>query len=273
MYARTGTASYRAEVIAALRAAMGTETGGDTLALGRELAAYVIAADLIGLRTADPALDATFRAWLAQVLDRRLADGNSLTETHERRPNNWGTHAGASRAAAAAYLGDSAELARVATVFRGWVGERAAYAGFSYGDLWWQSSPSQPVGINPPGAKLDGHSVDGVLPDDQRRTGEFSWPPPCGNYPHGALDGALLAAEILSRHGYAAYSWGSNALLRAQSWLHSTGCPASDDNVWHLPLIDARYGTSLWNGARRATGQELRLDRLAVRELTSLGSA
>ena len=249
VYARTGTASYRAEVISALRAAMGTEAGGETLALGRELAAYVIAADLIGLRTADPALDATFRSWLGQVLDRRLADGKSLTETHERRPNNWGTHAGASRAAAAAYLGDGAELARVATVFRGWLGERSAYAGFTFGDLWWQSNPSQPVGINPPGAKIEGHSVDGVLPDDQRRTGDFTWPPPCGNYPHGALDGAFLTAEILHRHGYAAYSWGSQALLRAQLWLHSTGCAPSGDNVWHLPLIDARYGTNLWNGA------------------------
>jgi hypothetical protein len=249
VYARTGTSAYRAEVISALRAVMGTEAGGETLALGRELAAYVIAADLIGLRSADPALDATFRAWLAQVLDRRLTDGNSLTETHERRPNNWGTHAGASRAAAAAYLGDSAELARVATVFRGWLGERAAYAGFSYGELSWQSNPSQPVGINPPGATIAGHSVDGVLPDDQRRTGGFAWPPPCGNYPHGALDGALLTAEILSRQGYPAYSWGSNALLRAQVWLNSTGCAPSGDNVWHLPLLDARYGTNFWNGA------------------------
>ena len=148
-----GPPPYRAEVISALRSVMGTEAGGETLALGRELAAYVIAADLIGLRAADPALDATFRAWLTQVLDRRLTDGNSLTETHERRPNNWGTHAGASRAAAAVYLGDSAELARVATVFRGWLGERSAYAGFSYGDLWWQSNPSQPVGINPRGQR------------------------------------------------------------------------------------------------------------------------
>ena len=137
----------------------------------------------------------------------------------------------------------------MASVFRGWVGERSAYAGFSFGDLWWQSNPSQPVGINPSGATIQGHSVDGVLADDQRRTGEFTWPPPCGNYPHGALDGALLAAEILHRHGYAAYSWGSNALLRAQSWLHSTGCPPSGDNMWHLPLLDARYGTSFWNGA------------------------
>ena len=67
VYARTGTPAYRAEVISALRSVMGTEAGGETLALGRELAAYVIAADLIGLRAADPALDATFRAWLTQV--------------------------------------------------------------------------------------------------------------------------------------------------------------------------------------------------------------
>jgi hypothetical protein len=249
VYARTGDARYRTEVVSALRAVMGTENGGDTLALGRELAAYVISADLIGLRTADPALDATFRTWLRGLLDRRLANGLSLTETHERRPNNWGTHAGASRAAAAAYLGDTAELARVAAVFRGWTGDRTAYAGFSYGDLWWQANPAQPVGINPVGATISGRNVDGVVPDDQRRTGEFTWPPPCGNYPHGALDGALLTAEILYRAGYPAYAWGSNGLLRAEQWLQSTGCAPSGDNVWQLPLLDERYGSRFWNGA------------------------
>jgi hypothetical protein len=249
VYARTGVTKYRTEVLAALRGAMGTEAGGDTLALGRELAAYVIAADVIGLRSADPALDSVFRSWLRTVLDRKLIDGVSLTETHERRPNNWGTHAGASRAAAAAYLGDSAELARVAAVFRGWTGDRAAYAGFRFGDLWWQSSPSQPVGINPVGATIQGRNVDGVLPEEQRRTGEFTWPPPCGNYPHGALDGALLTAEILTRAGYPAYEWSNRALLRAVNWLRGTGCAATGDNVWQLPLLDARYGTAYWNGA------------------------
>ncbi|MEO6579435.1 MAG: alginate lyase family protein, partial [Candidatus Limnocylindria bacterium] len=249
VYARTGVSSYRSEVIGALRSVMGTESGGETLALGRELAAYVLSADLIGLSSADPSLDASFRRWLAALLDRTMADGNSLTATHERRPNNWGTHAGASRAAVAAYLGDSAELARVATVFRGWLGDRTAYSGFSYGELWWQSNPSQPVGINPVGATIGGHNVDGVLPDDQRRTGEFAWPATCGNYPHGALDGAVLTAEILQRAGYSAYQWGNNALLRAEQWLQSTGCAPSGDNVWQLPLLDARYGTHFWNGA------------------------
>jgi Alginate lyase len=255
VYARTGVAGYRTDVIAGLKAAIGTEAGAETLALGRELAAYVIAADLVGLKSADPAFDVQWRAWLRGLLDRPMVDGNSLTQTHERRPNNWGTHAGASRAAAAAYLGDSAELARVATVFRGWLGERQYYSGFTYGDLWWQSNPGQPVGINPPGSTIDGRSVDGVLPDDQRRTGEFTWPPPCGNYPHGAMDGALLTAEILHRAGYDAYNWGSKGLLRAEKWLQSTGCPPSGDNVWQLPLLDYRYGTSYWGGGAARPGK------------------
>ena len=255
VYARTGTASYRSDVIAALRNLMGTEASGETLAVGRELAAYVIAADLIGLKSADAGLDATFRTWLRALLGRRLGDGNSIASTHERRPNNWGTHNGASRAAVAIYLGDGAELGRVASVFRGWVGERTAYAGFDYGDLWWQSNPGQPVGINPPGATINGHDVDGVLPEEQRRTGAFTWPPPCGNYPHGALDGALLTAEILHRAGYASYEWGTRALLRAERWLKSTNCPPTGDNRWQLPLLDARYGSNFWDGATVAPGK------------------
>lgn len=45
----TGTQSYRTDVINACMDAIGTESGGRTLALGRELGAYVIAADLVGL--------------------------------------------------------------------------------------------------------------------------------------------------------------------------------------------------------------------------------
>lgn len=255
VYARTGNPTYRAQVLSALRGVIGTEAGATTLSLGRELAAYVLAADLIGLRSADPAFDSTFRAWLASLLSRPMADGSSLRETHERRPNNWGTHAGASRAAIAAYLGDAAELARVAQVFKGWLGDRSSYAGFKFHDLWWQADASRPVGINPAGSTIAGHSVDGVLPDDQRRTGGFVWPPPCGNYPYGALDGALLQAEILRRAGYDAFNWQNRALLRAELWLHSTGCPPSGDNLWQMPLIDARYGTSFWGGGSVRPGK------------------
>src|SRR6185295_2047989 len=100
-------------------------------------------------------------------------DGQTLRSTHERRPNNWGTHAGAARVAIALYLGDDAELARAATVFHGWLGDRAAYAGFEYGDVTWQCDPSKPVGINASCVK-DGHDIGGALPDDMRRGASFN---------------------------------------------------------------------------------------------------
>jgi hypothetical protein len=133
------------QVRANIMAAINTENGGETLALGRNLLSYIISANIVGLSSTD---DATFKTWLRGVLRENLS-GRTLVGTHEERPNNWGTHAGASRIAAAIYLGDQTELARAAQVFKGWVGDRSSYAGFSYGDLDWQSNPSAPVGINP----------------------------------------------------------------------------------------------------------------------------
>jgi hypothetical protein len=221
----------------ALAAVPGTEDGGRTLALGRNLMSVVLAADLVGYR--DPA----FANWLRGVLRENL-DGMTLISTHENRPNNWGTHAGASRIAADLYLGDGGDLGRAAAVFRGWLGERGVYAGFDYGDLDWQSNPNAPVGINPAGATIDGHSVDGVLPDDQRRGGGFTWPAPAENYVYEALQGALLQAELLNRAGYPAYDWSNQALRRAYTWLHNVaGFPADGDDRWQMTLVNARYGS------------------------------
>jgi hypothetical protein len=220
----------------ALARVPGTE-GSSTLALGRNLLSVVLAADLVGYR------EPGFVNWLRGVM-RTNIDGRTLISTHEERPNNWGTHAGASRIAADLYLGDGADLGRAAAVFRGWLGERSAYAGFSYGELDWQSDPSKPVGINPAGATIDGHNVDGALPDDMRRAGGFSWPPPRENYVYEALQGALLQAELLARAGYPAYQWGNSALGRAYAWLHNVaGFPAEGDDVWQPHLVNARYGT------------------------------
>ncbi len=66
--------------------------------------------DLIDLKTFDPALDGTFRTELTELLTAETDNGpKTLVECHENRPNNWGTHCGAS-AAVAAYLGDTATL-------------------------------------------------------------------------------------------------------------------------------------------------------------------
>ncbi|NOT32344.1 MAG: hypothetical protein HOP15_18000 [Planctomycetes bacterium] len=240
VFARTGDASLRQEVVAGCMAAIGSEAGGRTLALGRNLIGYVVAADLVGLSAQD---DVAFRAWLQHCRSATF-DGRTLTTTHEGRPNNWGTHAGASRAAVAAYLGDTAELDRCAQVFRGWLGDRDAYAGFEWGELDWQADPTQPVGINPAGAVRDGHSIDGVLPDDQRRAGGFTWPPPKENYVWEALQGGLAQAVILSRHGYDAWEWSDQALLRAVTWLHvQCAFPASGDDTWQPHIVNYFYAS------------------------------
>ncbi len=245
VYARTDDVAMRASVVDALRAVVGTEAGGRTLGLGRNLTGYVIAADLIDLRSADPAFDRdVFRPWLRSLFTKRL-DGDTLVGTAETRPNNWGLHAGAARIAAARYLGDGSQLARQAKVFRGWLGDRSSYAGFRYGDLDWQCDPAKPVGINPKGCTRDGHSIDGVLPDDQRRGGGFRWPPPKENYAWEGLQGAVLQAELLYQAGYAAWTWEDAAILRAVRWLvDEADYPADGDDRWQPFLIDARYGTS-----------------------------
>jgi len=230
-------------------AAVGTEAGGRTLALGRNLVAYVIAADLIGLREFSASKDTAFRVWLADVRTKTL-DGKTLISTNEERPNNWGTHAGASRVAADLYLGASSDLARAAVVFKGWLGDRSAYSGFKFGDLSWQADRSNPVGVNPVGATIQGHNVDGVLPDDQRRGGGFTWPPPKENYVWEALQGALVEAQLLSRAGYPAWEWQDRALLRAVTWLHEQAkYPAGGDDSWQPWLVNAAYGTAFPAGS------------------------
>ena len=236
---RTRDEGLRREVVAGLARVQGTERGASTLAIGRGLLAYVIAADLIEL--AGPDRDA-FAAWLDRVRRASFRD-RTLISTHEDRPNNWGTHAGASRIAIALYLGDEADLARGAHVFRGWLGEASGWQGFAFGDPAWQASIRGPhYGVNPPGATRAGHSIDGVLPDDQRRGGGFRWPPPRENYVYEALQGAVAQAVLLDRAGYAAFDWGDRALLRAFTWLHEEAdYPARGDDTWLPHLINAAY--------------------------------
>jgi len=248
VYARTGIESYRTEVRQNCMAAIDTEVGGLVLALSRNLVSYVIAADLVGL---EPTEDEAFRAWLRRTLTETSSDGRTLRSTHEDRPNNYGTHAGASRAAVAIYLGDAEELARTALVFRGWLGDRSAYSGFNYGDLSWQCDSTNPVGINPPGCVRDSVSLDGALPEEMRRGGPFQWPPLQGeavNYAWEAIQGAVVQAEILHRQGYDTWNWQNQALKRMVQFLLALdqdfgGWWASGDDRWTPWLVNRAYGT------------------------------
>jgi hypothetical protein len=244
-YAKTGDAAMRTKVRNAIMTARGTEKGGRVLALARNLQGYVIAADLIDLRGYSAADDAAFRSWLSGVRRAPMTECKNLIACHEKRPNNWGTHSGAARIAADVYLHDGADLARAATVMRGYLGDRSAYARFKYGDLSWQANPSAPVGINPAGATKNGVNIDGVLPDDQRRGGVC-----CTlvkeNYAYEGLQGLVTSAYLLSRQGYDAWNWSNQAIKRAFLWETKVNYfNALGDDSWQPWLINKVYGLKL----------------------------
>lgn len=268
VYARTGDAQYRRKAADAIASAIGTEDGGRTLELGRNLLSYVIAADLIDYQSYDPAGEAEFREWLRAVRQEPLGpDAVTLIRTAEGSGSNWGGMAGASRVAVAAYLDDKEDLARAAQVMKGWLGDRSAYPGISgacYGpedvgkglrlggsedDLSWQADPSRPRGVNPKGAVKEGHSIDGALPDDMRRGGPFMWPPAYTQYAREALSGYVALAEILFRQGYDVYGWEDKALLRATQFLWELEQEFPEEDWWEPDtpvywIVNYRYGTS-----------------------------
>jgi hypothetical protein len=265
VYARTGDKRLRSKVADALMKVIGTERDGRTLALARGLVAYVVAADLINLRRYDPSRARAFGDWLASVRNEPLEphDYPTLVTTHELRPNNWGTHAGASRIAADIYLRDASDLARAAAVFKGWLGDRAVYAGFQFGeDLSWQADPQAPVGVNPLGATRDGNSIDGALPDDMRRGCSLRFPPCPTLYAWEAMQGAVVQAELLARQGYDAWNWNDQALRRAASFLFdlhtkygAEAWAAPSGHAWIPWLLNARYGTHFPTALPAAPGK------------------
>lgn len=241
--ARTGDTAKRAAVVNALRS-LRTASLDRALALARELGAYVIAADLIGVTDAELGYD--FKAWLRQIVVAPTSGGpSSLTASAKERPNNWGTHAHGALAAVWAYIGDQAKLNETHAIVLGWLGDRSKYSGFKYGDLAWQADPSKPVGVNPVGSLISGRDVDGALPEEMRRSGGFSWPPPKQNYCWEALQGTFLAALILQRTGRETFRASDSAIQRAYEWLAGVASfPPSGDDTFITPLYNAAYGES-----------------------------
>ena len=256
-YGRTGDSTMRTKVANAIMSSIGTQNGGRTLEPSRNLVSYVIAADIINLHDYDSSKDTQWRTFLTNVRNQEL-DGKTIIETHEDRPNNWGTHAGATRVAIARYIGDTADLQAAANVFRGWLGERSVYSGFSYGDLSWQYDRTKPVGINPKGATRDGHNIDGVLPDDQRRGCGYTWPPCKEGYTWEALQGASVQAKLLSRAGYDVWNWSDKAMYRAVNWLYTINSfPPTGDDTYIPWIINKAYGSSFKTVSPVAIGKNM----------------
>lgn len=250
---RTNNESMKNEVRSLVMSAIGTEDGVvETLALGKNLVGYVVAADLVGLGQAERS---QFSAWLNEVRSLDVS-GRTLVSTHNDRPNNWGTLCGAARMAIALYLEDAADFDQAANVFLGWIDGTWPH---EYGDLCWQEDQGNPNGINGLGAVIAGVSVDGVLPDDQRRS--LLCPPDvtCENYAWTAMQGVVAQAVILGRHGHPeAWTHESSAVRRAVQWLYAeASCPAVSDDSWIPFVLNDVYGTAFSSNPGSTLGKNM----------------
>jgi hypothetical protein len=151
-------------------------------------------------------------------------------------------------------------------VFRGWLGDRSAYAGFAYqfgdqGADTWMPDPSRPTPVNPLGATVQGHNVDGALPDDISRGCPFTWPPCHTGYAWEGISGAVVQAEILARQGYDTWNWENQAMRRSIEYMKYLddqfgGWWTDDDDEQFVPwLINKAYGTNYRSHLPARTGK------------------
>ncbi len=211
VYARTGEAAYRAKAIALIEAARATarDCGNAILSLGRQLGAYVLAADYAAYR------DASFVAWVSSIRTRDFPSSHSrwhvLADTAANTSNNWGTFALASLTVADAYLHDSAGLARDWAIFTdyGDAGTTRFVHTSSYQAVW-----SCPTGyeINP--LSCTDPQKEGAAVEDASRT-TF---PTLGNYPAEAAQGYVVQAEVLAKAGYPAWTVNDRQVCRNAKW-------------------------------------------------------
>jgi hypothetical protein len=224
---RPAAKAYRSRVANAIATVISFPVGkGSVTAPARHLGTWAITADLIDLADHDPELDAQFRAWLRHRLDHSYSSNpGSIRESAKQRPNNIGSWARFSLAAASVYLGETSDLDELADIMRFWLGDRTALpvdpfrnvpggwgAGVGNQAPTWQQNPGNRAtwrGIVAAGVTRHGNRFDGIQPEDHWRgnTGAYdpaTFPGPKANhrYPEESLEGAVGAVLILYRAGY-----------------------------------------------------------------------
>ncbi len=251
VYARTGDVRYRDFVIRANRFVIGTENSPSNngtsansivLAVARNIAAYVLAADLVGMDPnttgSRPGHTSTvWRTWLGALRSKMLTtSGNcpSLVRCNNERAHNWGTFASPARIAIDLYLDDQADLAVAVSRLKRWLGESTEglqWKPTAHFDLNYACVPagSTWTAVNPSSC---GSKKDGMLVEDISRSAVTypSYDSTGIGYTTEAFQGQLLAAVLLQRQGYDVFNWGNQALRRVQDWLVREGKPFGNNS-------------------------------------------
>ena len=224
--ARTGRADLRRKATGALSSAIGTEAGARWLAIGRNLGAYVIAADVLGIRSGP------IYEWLGGFLTRTLRANNTDEQV---LVGNWSSGSNASAqtgfvtAALSVYTKDFARLATFWDGYRRYCGDRTSPVKQTSNSDAWQFVPSDPVAIQDKGAVKQGCRLDGAIGNDMSRGGDDVCSPGWTLYPWVGLEGVVPAALVFARAGYPAWEIADEAIRRAHDYLwflrQTTGNP------------------------------------------------
>lgn len=252
VYAKTGDTKYRDFVINANRYVIGTEDSSSNdgltveadklLASVRQIAAYVMAADLVdmdknlkGSRTGYT--NTVWKDWLASLRTKSIGSSGgcpTMDYCSKERAHNWGTFARSAQVAIDIYLGDQTDLSVMVSRMKRYLGDTSQGAQWKPSqafDSTWACVPSGSVwvAINPTDC---GPEKDGAVVEDISRS--------AGNYPSydntgigytmEAYQSTLLTAILLDRQGYDIFNWNDQALRRTMDWLVREGYPQGAGN-------------------------------------------
>ncbi len=269
VYARTGEVRYRDFVIKVNRFVIGSENSASNngtgdydkmLAVMRQISAYVMAADLVGMNPNITGLRAgwsetVWRTWLGALRTKQVgttANKDTIVENNYMATNHstWGF---ASRIAIDIYLGDRVDLAAAVErvkLFTGEITTGTPWIKSNAYDPAWACLAGAPAGsfipINPSACGAD---KDGVIVEDASRSAYSfpKWDDAGIDYSFHGYGAQLVAALLLDRQGYDVWNWGDRAFKRVMDRLDRLGVATGNSRVTatHVSWIPRHfYGVS-----------------------------
>ena len=209
------------------------------LEMSRNLPMYVFAADLLDYHDHD----GFFRSMVTKPLQGHSGAKNML-ETAQYSGTNWGGMSTAACTAIGLHIGDDALVDEMVRVTTEWC--EGGPGKLRYSDTNWHADPAHKRGVNAPNATLWGHPAWGVLPEDFRRGGEFTWPPKITGYMLEGLTPRIVTLNMLVRAGKIRADVGQDAHARAVRYLYEhVHYPIQGDDRTIIYVINRLLGLGL----------------------------